>query len=157
MKFLRQEQLMFLVTDRVVTRLDVVLKEGSLLLGWRESILIGTVKFLCGTDLTKLKPEDVVWQDGTVIITVPDPEVLQVAVDTGSLALFSKRSGLIALKDQLEKRDVRGELEKQLSERAREFAREEQLLPDRAEMVARLNEWAAPLLSSRVKAAVEFR
>jgi hypothetical protein len=157
MKFLRQEQLMFLVTDRQVSRLDVALKEGNLLLGWRESVLIGTVEFLCGVDLKKLTPEDVAWQDGTVVITVPDPEVLQVSVDTGSLVLFSKRSGLIALKDQLEKRDVRGELEKQLEERARAFAKEEKILPDRAEMVDRLNKWAAPLLASRVKAAVQFR
>ena len=157
MQFLRQEHLMFLVTDRVVTRLDVVLKEGNLLLGWRESVLIGTVDFLCGVDLKKLTPEDVAWQDGTVVITVPEPEVLQVAVDTDTLALFNKRSGLIALKDQLQQRDVRGELEKQLQERALAFVEEEHLLPARADMVARLNEWAAPLLSSRVRAAVEFR
>jgi hypothetical protein len=157
MKFLRQEQLVFLVTDRVVTRLDVVLKEGNVLLGWRESVLIGTVSFLCGTDLSKLTPDDVAWEDGMVVITVPDPEVLEVVVDTGSLALFNKRSGLIALKDQLERRDVRGELEKQLEGRARGFVEEEGLLPKRDDMVRRLNEWAAPLLSSQVRAAVEFR
>ena len=157
MEFLRQERLMFLVTDRVVTRLDVVLKEGNMLLGWRESVLIGTVDFLCGIDLTKLTPADIGREEGVVVITVPDPEVLQVAVDTGSLSLFNKRSGLIALKDQLEQRDVRGELEKRLEVRAREFAAKEELLPDRAEMVKRLNEWAAPLLSSRVEVPVEFR
>ena len=157
MEFLSQEQIMFLVTDRVVTRLDVVLKEGNVLLGWRESVLIGTVEFLCGIDLTKLTPADVRQEEGAVVITVPTPEVLQVTVDMGSLALFDKRSGLIALKDQLEKRDVRAELEKRLEARARKFAEDEELLPDRAEMVKRLNEWAAPLLSSRVRAAVEFR
>ncbi|NLW49382.1 MAG: DUF4230 domain-containing protein [Candidatus Brocadiaceae bacterium] len=157
MEFLRQEQLLFLVTDRVVTRLDVSLKEGSLLMGWRESVLIGTVEFFCGIDLARIGPDALAWQDGTVVVTVPDPEVLKVAVDTGSLTLFSKRSGLIALRDQLSKRDVRAELERQLEVRARAFAREERLLPGRDDMVRRLNEWAAPLLAAQVNAGVRFR
>jgi hypothetical protein len=156
-EFLRRENLMFLVTDRVVTRVDVVSKEGSIFLGWHESILVGTVKFLCGIDLQKLTPENIREEDGKLIITVPDPEVLDFAVDLGSLVLFEKKSGLVAIKEYLENEDTRGKLQKQLEARARQFVAEEELLPKREALVKRLNDWASPLLTSRVKVEVEFR
>lgn len=156
-EFLRREDLMFLVTDRVVTRVDVVSKEGSIFLGWHESILVGTVRFLCGIDLKKLTPEDIREGDGRLVVTVPDPEVLDLAVDLGSLALFDKKSGLVAIKEYLENADTRGKLQAQLEGRARQFVAEQELLPKREALVKRLNEWASPLLSSRVKVPVEFR
>jgi hypothetical protein len=154
---LHSEEMMFLVTDRTVTRLDVVSKEGSLLLGWRESLLIGTVQILSGVDLEKLSVEDVRRQEGRLVVRVPEPEVLQVAVDLDSLSLFEKKSGLIAIKQYLQKEDVRGRLQAELEERAEQFAAEQGLLPGRAAVVGRLNEWAAPLISSRVGVEVEFR
>jgi hypothetical protein len=156
-EFLRREDLMFLVTDRVATRVDVASREGSIFLGWHESILVGTVRFLCGIDLKKLTPKDIRQDGGKLVITVPDPEVLDLAFDLDSLVLFAKKSGLVAIKEYLENQDTRGKLQKQLEARARQFAVEEELLPKREEMVKRLNDWVSPLLTSQVKVDVEFR
>ncbi len=156
-EFLRREDLMFLVTDRVVTRVDVVSKEGSIFLGWHESILVGTVTFLGGLDLKKLTPQDIRREQDRIVVTVPDPEMLSFSVDLGSLVLFEKRSGLVAIKEYLQNADTRGKLQKQLEARARQFVADEHLLPKREALVKRLNEWASPLLAAQVKVPVEFR
>ncbi|KPK63656.1 MAG: hypothetical protein AMK73_04970 [Planctomycetes bacterium SM23_32] len=157
LEFLRSEEVMFLVTDRVVTRVDVVARDGSLLMGWQEGVLIGTVEFLCGVDLNKLTAGDVRREGDRLLVTVPEPEVLQVAVDTDSLSFFEKKSGLLAVKQYLARQDTRQELTARLEERAREFISEEGLLPERADLVERLNDLVAPLLASHLSVAVEFR
>jgi hypothetical protein len=156
-QFLKREDLMFLVTDRVATRVDVIVREGNIILGWRDSVLIGTAKFLCGINLKRLAPEDIRQEDGRLIVTVPDPEVLDCSVDLNSLVLFEKKTGLVAIKEYLENRDTRDELQKQLETRARAFVTEQDLLPKRDVLVKRLNDWVSPLLSDQVKVAVEFR
>ena len=51
MEFLRQEQIMFLVTDRVVTRLDVVLKEGNVVgIDYEHCKGCGICSFECPVD-----------------------------------------------------------------------------------------------------------
>ncbi len=157
MQILGREELMFLVTDRVVTRVDVVAREGSMLLGWHESVLVGTVEFLCGVDLSTLEPQDVSREADVLIVRVPEPQILNVSVDLETLTLFDKKSGLIAVKEYLQKRDVRAELQRRLETRAREFAIEEGLVPDRRALLDRLNKVAAPLVSAHVGVAVEFR
>jgi len=156
-QFLRREDLLFLVTDRVVARVDVVAREGNIILGWRDSVLIGTAKFLCGINLKKLSPEDIRREEDKLVVTVPDPEVLDCSVDLDSLVLFEKKTGLVAIKEYLENRDTRDELQKQLEARARAFVTEQELLPKRDVLVKRLNDWAAPLLADQVKVPVEFR
>jgi len=64
---------------------------------------------------------------------------------------------LVAIKEYLENRDTRDELQKQLETRARAFVTEQDLLPKRDVLVKRLNDWVSPLLSDQVKVAVEFR
>lgn len=157
MEFLHREDLMFLVTDRVATRVDMVSKEGSVLLGWHDSVLVGTVRFLAGINLQKLTPEDIRAENGRLVVTVPDPEVLDLAVDLNSLVLFEKKSGLVAIKDYLQNRDTRGELQGRLEQRAREFAAEQDLLPKRDALVKRLNDWVSPLLKDKMQCKVEFR
>jgi hypothetical protein len=156
-QFLRRDEMMFLVTDRIVTRVDVTSKSGSTLLGWHEAILVGTAECLYGIDLEKLEPEAVQREGELLVVHMPEPEILNVSIDLDSLQLYSKRSGLIAIKEYMQKRDVRDEMQSQLERRAREFVVEHDLLPDRAALVGRLNEWAAPLLGERCGVAVEFR
>ncbi len=157
MQILGQEELMFLVTDRVVTRVDVVAKEGSMLLGWHESVLVGTVEFLCGVDLSALDPQDISHEADVLIVRVPEPEILNVSVDLETRTLFDKKSGLIAVKEYLQKRDVRAELQQRLETRAREFAVQEGLVPGRQSLLDRLNKVAAPLVAAHVGVTVEFR
>ena len=156
LEILRREELRFLVTHRVAAQVVVESDEGSLLLGRREGCRIAKVALHYGVDLARLTEESVVREGGGIVVTVPDPEELDFAVDLDSLRYLSRRSGLQVAADWLLDRDQEAELRAQFREAARLYLREEGLLPARADIVARLNRHA-DALSGRLGVEVRFR
>lgn len=153
---LRSEELAFLVTHRVVTKVVVESRENNLLLGMREGYLMATVRLFFGVDFQRL-PEDAVRREGDVIaITVPEPTQLDFSVDMDSLRFLSKKSGWMSLRDFLQKADLRQELQSQLQQAAMKMLREDHLLPTREELVRRMNTWA-PAFEGKVGVKVVFR
>ncbi len=152
---LRSERLLFLVTDRLVTQIVVSSHDSNLLLGQREGHLIATVRLYYGVDLTRLTPANLHRQGERVVVKVPEPQVLDFAVDPDSLRFLSKRNLTVAIVDRLQGRDLEAELRSRLKAEALAFMARQQLLPTRSSIVARLNEWA-PALSGVVGAEVRF-
>lgn len=153
---LRREPLRFLVTDRVVAQVVVESRGNSLVLGRREGYLIAEVSLYFGVDLGKLSREDVA-RDGTrLVVAVPEPEELDFAVDLDSMRYLAKRSGLQVAADWLLDRDQEAELRSRFRAAARDYLRDERLLPTREEVVGRLNE-SGSVVSGRLGVDVLFR
>ena len=153
---IRSEELSFLVTDRLITKVVAESNESNALLGKREGYLIATVRIYYGIDLKSLPEEAAQVTGGKVCITLPDPRELDFSVDLDSARFLCKRSGLIVLRDFLQDLNFQRELERQLHEAAQKMLRDEKLLPSRDDLLRRLNGWA-PALSSRCNMKVVFR
>lgn len=153
---LRTEDLAFLVTSRVVTKVVVESRENDLLLGRREGYLIATTRLYFGVDLQQLTPEAVAVENGVIVVTVPEPRELDFAVDLNSIRFLSKRSGWIVVRDFLQDLDFRQELQKRVHEVTTEMIRQERLAPGRDDLVNRLNR-IAPVLSGKCGTRVVFR
>ena len=153
---LKSEPVMFMVTDRLITQVVVSSEESNLLLGQREGHLVATVRVHYGVDLAGLTPADLHREAGRVVVAIPEPRQLDFAVDVGSLKFLSKRNVTVAIADWLQGRDLEADLRARLQVDALEFMAAQQLMPTRADIVARLNEWA-PALSSALGVEVCFK
>ena len=153
---LRNEELTFLVTDRVVTQVVVERHEHSLLLGEGKGYIIGLVRFHFGLDLASL-PKEAIQRDGdTLVVTVPEPKELDFSVDLRTLRYITKRSGLLAIRDWMTGANTRRELREAFHDAAQSFVRKEGLAPTREALVHRLNRYA-PVLKARLGVTVRFR
>lgn len=146
LQILKSENLLFLATDRITTYVYTDIDENSLLLGNREGLLIMKVTYLYGLDLQKLTEDSLDNNLGSITVHLPDVEMLEMSPDLSTAELYTKTSGLVWLYDLLTGYDMQEELLHQLDSVAANFARSKDLLPDRSEIVARLNGFA-PVLS----------
>ena len=110
MTVLRSDELLFLVTDRIITRVDVEIVESAPWAGGRQGVLMATVKLYYGVDLEKIKPEMITEEKDRVIVRVPYPKLLDYSMDQDSTKFFDKKSGMWALNDWYNKRDIEKEL-----------------------------------------------
>lgn len=154
-EILRSEEMLFLVTDRVVTRVDVEVNERSLWAGGRQGLLLATVRLYVGIDLQKITEKSVKAEGETVVVDVPRPSVLDFSIDP-DWRYFDKRTGVWVLADWVTGRNVESELRVQLRARTMEFVRQQKLMPDEERTLERLNRYAAGLWP-RVGKRVEFR
>lgn len=153
---LRSEELMFLVTDRIVTRIDVEMAEHSFLAGGRQGVLLATARMYYGIDLQRINYDDAVHEEPeSVVVELPRPMILDVAIDP-DWKLYDKRTGVWVLSDWLTGRDVQQELRRRLRERAIDFATKNDLLPSAETVLARVNQYAASL-TARAGKKVVFR
>lgn len=154
-ELLANEEFAFLVTTKVQSLVYVDREDYSLLLGRREGFLIGKAILYHGVDLAKLDP-DMVREDGdTIIIALPPPELLDIKVDTNSLRFQSKTSVLWHIADRMISDGMYSELLQELSGTAEKIARENDLLPSRAETMRRFDT-LAPLLSAKIGREIRF-
>jgi hypothetical protein len=153
---IRSEELSFLVTDRLVTKVVAESKENNAFLGKREGYLICTVRVYYGIDLKSLPADAVQVRDGSILVTLPEPKELDFSADLDTARFLCKRSGLIVLRDFLQDLNFQRELEQQLHRAALEMLRDEKLLPRREDLVRRMNGWA-PVLTSKCGVQVVFR
>ncbi|MCX5660628.1 MAG: DUF4230 domain-containing protein [Planctomycetota bacterium] len=154
-EILRSEEMMFLVTDRIVTRVDVEINEQSLWAGGRQGLLLATARLYAGIDLRKLSEKSVHEEGDVVVVEVPRPGLLDFAIDT-DWKFFDKRTGAWMLADWAAGRDFETELRTQLRYRTLEFVKKNELLPDPKRTLDRLNRYAGGL-TPRVGKRVEFR
>lgn len=156
LEVLKQEQLAFLVTDRITSQIVVEVRESNVLLGKKEGYLIAKAKLYYGIDLNKLQKENLVWEEETLVVRLPEPEELDFAVDLESMRYISKRSALMVLADLVKNEDHKEQLRKQFKETALEYMRQEQLIPDKQDIIRRLS--SLEVLFSRYPGMrVEFR
>jgi len=153
---LRNEEFLFLVTDRLVSQISVDLTENNPLLGKREGILIATVRMNYGIDMEGIDESCITRVEDKLIITLPPPRELDYGIDLDSLKYFTKQSGLMFLRDYLTNRDFQNELRSRFRYAAEEFFRMHGLIPSKEKILRRLNT-LADLYSSQMGITVEFR
>jgi len=157
MQILKSEEMGFLVTQRVTTLVLVELSENSLILGEREGILVATVKFYFGMDLEKLMEDSLQRSGDTLIVHMPDPEILDLSPDLSTLRMWDKRSGLVALSDLLTGYDQEMDLLGMLDSSARAYADSQSLVPAREAVLLRLNRMAPMFAQYAGIPAIVFR
>ncbi len=146
LQVLKSESLFFLATDRITTYIYTDIDENSLLLGNREGLLIMKVTYIYGLDLDKLTEDSLEQSSNSIIVHLPDVEMLDMSPDLSTADIYTKTSGLVWLYDQIAGYDMQEELLNQFDSVAIEFAYSEDLLPERSEILTRLNAFA-PVLS----------
>ncbi len=146
LQVLKSESLFFLATDRITTYIYTDIDENSLLLGNREGLLIMKVTYIYGLDLEKLTEDSLEQNVNSIIVHLPDVEMLDMSPDLSTADIYTKTSGLVWLYDQIAGYDMQEDLLNQFDSVATEFAYSEDLLPERSEIVTRLNGFA-PVLS----------
>ncbi len=146
LQVLRSESLFFLATDKITTYIYTDIDENSLLLGNREGLLIMKVTYIYGLDLDRLTEDSLEQNLNSIIVHLPGVEMLDMSPDLSTVEIYTKTSGLVWLYDQIAGYDMQEDLLNQFDSVATEFAYSEDLLPERSEIVARLNGFA-PVLS----------
>lgn len=140
---LRSEAMSFLVTRRAVVQIVVEHAESDWLGDWH-GVLWATVHIHHGADLQQMDEGNVRREGDRLIVRLPDPELLDLSVEPGSVGFLSKSTVVPKLQDLL--RDgQRQRLERRLREEAMKFARRHDLLPSRQQVVQQLNDAAARL------------
>jgi hypothetical protein len=155
LQVLKSESIVFLATDRITTFVYTDIRENSLLLGNREGLLIMKVTYIYGFDLSKLTEDSLVQGEGTITVHLPDVEMLEMSPDLSTAEIYTKSSGLNWLYDQFAGQNMHEDLIIQLDSVATCFALEEDLLPEREEIIRRLNDFA-PVLEGYAGSLVTF-
>ena len=150
---LQNEALVFLVTRRTATQIVVEHEESSWLGQWR-GVLWATVRIHYGVDLAKIEEKDVRQEGDQTLITLPEPQVLDFAIEPGSIGFLSKSTAVSKITDILHN-GQRRLLEERLRESALEFARKRGMLPARAELLQQLNQ-AVSLLATEGAVRLRF-
>jgi hypothetical protein len=101
---------------------------------------------LQAVDLNKLKAENMHRQGNSWIVDLPEPELLDFAIVPGSVGCMTKATLVPKVADFCRGGSIRQALEARLGEHAMTFAKENGMLPSRAEIVRQLNEAIKPLL-----------
>jgi len=151
---LQSEQLVFLVTRRSKTQIVIEHRESDWAGEWR-GILWATVSWRYGVDMKKLSLSDIRGDGQMTVIHLPDPELLDFALEPGSVGLMSKSTAVPKLQDFFMGGTQRQLLESQLREHALEFAQDQSLLPTRKEIVDQLNA-ASALLEKAAGSRLQF-
>ena len=153
---LKSDALVFLVTERLTSQITVEVDESSLWLGSSRGTLSGIVRMYYGVDLEQLTPGSVHREGDVCVVDLPEPAVLDFALDIGTLSFRTERSILQIVGDRLGNHDLRADLQNRFRSASDRFFREQSLLPDRSTLCARLNEHAQSW-SAKVGAPVSFR
>ncbi len=153
---LQSEAMAFLVTDRIASQIVVSVSENNVLLGQREGYLIGTARLYYGIDMKELTKDSITLRNNQIVVTLPPTKELDFAVDLESLHFISKMSGTVALVDWLKGKDMYAELRAQFKPKAIEYMKKNRMLPDRQEILGRLNSMST-LLTEHIGLQVTFR
>lgn len=107
---LRQIPQSFLVLQTDEQLAMATVSDGGWILGPRIGQATATTRVHWGCDLGTIKPEDLDVAGLRVRVRLPNPAVLDTAIDPSSLRIFSKRSGLQVLCDLATGRSIEREL-----------------------------------------------
>lgn len=153
-QLLHSEDLMFMVTNRVVTQVMVEQKQDSVWAGTREGILVATTRMYYGVDMARVTDKDIHDLGDRVVIVLPTPGLLDFAIDP-NFKIITKRSGVNVALDWMYGNDLEAEMRAQIQSAAMKFAYLNDLLPRPNTVLIRLNRTAA-LFSGKVGKPVVF-
>jgi len=143
LEVLHSEQLTFLVTEKIVTQVVVNIDKSHWLTGVDKALVYTTVTMYYGVDLEKITESNLNQVDDTVYITLPEPELLDISVDLSNMQLFETRSGLVRIGDFVTGNNNSLELIGNFETSARNFAKENGLIPSREKIIIQLNNFSS--------------
>ena len=132
---LKSEPLQFLVSRRIRSTVALEKEEKSTIWGNRNGLLLAEVTVYYGFDLSRLTDKDVKIKKDKTVVTLGEPTILTVSVDTDSMRFFTKMSGLQYFKDKIEGTSLEKEMLKDFSTASRKYFIDRNLLPEREEML----------------------
>lgn len=132
---LKSEPLQFLVSRRIRSTVALEKEEKSTIWGNRNGLMLAEVTVYYGFDLSRLTDKDVKIKKDKTVVTLGEPTILTVSVDTDSMRFFTKMSGLQYLKDKIEGTSLEKEMLKDFSTASRKYFIDRNLLPEREEML----------------------
>ena len=121
---------------------------GSLLLGPRLGQATASRRTHVGLDMQAVGPGDIGVSGRRVAVRIPNPAVLDSAIDYSTVRMFTKRSGFQLLKDLASGRSIERELLELLGSQPPEFTGED-LRVQRQSFVDRLNRQAGDLFRAK--------
>jgi len=151
-EYLGRENLAFLITDKLVTKVIIEVTAGNILLGRKEGYLIAKVKIYHGIAVGEIKVEK---GRGKLILRIPEPKAMDVSVDYSAAKFISKRSGLVTLADWIMGKDLKNQLLSRCQSEAMRQLRKNKYLPDRLELIHRLSAYSQ-IISRYVGCEIEF-
>ncbi|MBN1150259.1 DUF4230 domain-containing protein [candidate division WOR-3 bacterium] len=155
LEVLRSEQLIFLVTDKIVTQVIVQVDNSHWLTGTDKSLIYTVVRIYYGVDLKKLTENDLKKSGDTVFVKIPDPEILDISVNLTDVSVFESKSGIVRLVDLIKGENTALNLLEEFEIQARRLAEEEGMLPSREKILMNLNSFA-PLFSEQTEFTIIF-
>ncbi|MBN1620817.1 DUF4230 domain-containing protein [candidate division WOR-3 bacterium] len=156
LEILRSEQLVFLVTDKIVTQVIVHVDNSHWLTGTDRALLYTIVTIYYGVDLKKLTEDDLERRGDTVFVDVPEPQILDISVDLKNIQVFESKSGLVRLVDLLKGENTVLDLLTEFEISSRKLAEDAQMFPSREKLLSNLNSFA-PLFSEQTGLIIIFR
>lgn len=135
---LHSEAMAFLVTRRTTTQVVVEHGESNFFGDW-QGVLWATVTWQWGVDLKKVGQKDLRREGNVVICRLPEPEMLNFAVEPGSIGFMSRSTAIPKAMTVFGSMDQRRLMEGRLRAHAMKFAEQNKLMPTRQEMVAQVN------------------
>lgn len=145
----------FLVLESSEQLAVATINSGGWILGPRIGQVVAKRTTYWGIDLTQIKPDQIEVDGTRVRVHLPDPSVLDVAVDLSSLQFYTKRSGLQLFGDLAMGRSLEHDL-MTLVYRNQPEPTAEEVESRRLEFVARLNRDVGKLFESK-GLAVQFQ
>jgi hypothetical protein len=136
---LRSEAMAFLVARRTATQIVVEHQESDWVGEWR-GVLWATVSWRWGVDLSKVQEKDLRRAGQVVYVRLPEPEMLDFAVEPGSIGWMTRATAIPKIMDFARGGEHQRRLQERLGEQARKFAADQRLCPGRQELVRQLND-----------------
>jgi hypothetical protein len=154
LSILRSEAMSFLVTRRTATQIVIEHSESDWLGEWR-GVLWATVTWRYGVDLGRITEKDIRREGDAIFVKLPEPELLDFGIEPGSVGFMSKSTAIPKMLEFARGGWQRGVLEERLKEKAMQFAKDQKLLPSRADLLRQMNDAAGALSQAGIKIRFE--
>ena len=147
------EMVRILGTDRIVTQIVVEDDKSSFLGGTDRVIAAGTVTMLIGVDVDKAEISVPDTANPTVLVRLPDSEILTTELDEDSIVYFRKAT-IVQRLTELDDQERQSRIRQKIKVSAAEFVKINGLLPSMAEIEKRVREiWS----ETGTRTAIEFQ
>ena len=166
---LKSENLDFLVRRRQVTQVVLIQTADSSWMDWvpyvgplretmkEDGVLTANVRVYYGFDMKKLNDTSTSINTNTVSILLPDPEVLDFAVDMDSLKFTPLKTGIVTrIGNVFRDETLKDKLMKQIKNSVDEFVSTPGTMPSKDEMLSEMAGFER-ILSDGYGVTVEFR
>jgi hypothetical protein len=142
------------LTTMVVCSFEDIAEGGTsswwdTIVGKNEAFMIAKVKFSYGIDLLEMSDKDVVIDDQSIIIQLPEPKIISMETDFSESKKYIKRPITRAIADTVTGKNVYEELVKVFQEKARKFASENGMMPTKNEIIKSIQPFVDGLFAPR--------